>query len=93
MALAFWYAPNNAGSNGPVAISEAQWRAALAVWFADVDSIETKQVANPDANWVDTPVGQFWFGNGPGTFQPTAGGVPSAAETVTSAEGDIPVGA
>lgn len=88
MALGFWYNSNQPGSTGPVNLTEAQWRAGVAVFFNDVDSIETKQVQNPDTDWVDTPYGQYWYGNGPGTFQPTTGGTASAAETNTVAEGD-----
>jgi hypothetical protein len=91
MALAFWFNASGTNSVGPVTMTEAQWRQALAKYFLDVDSIEANQVANPDVNWVRTPDGDYWYGNGPGTFQPPASNAASAAETPTSKEGDIPV--
>ncbi len=94
MAIGFWFNPSPTSPSvqqGAQALTEAQWRAGLAKYFQDVDAIETKQNGFPDTDWVDTPDGQFWIGNGPGTFAPPGAGVASAAATTTSAEGDIPV--
>jgi hypothetical protein len=94
MALGFWFNPTSGtqAGTGPFNYTEAQWRTGLAKYFADVDSIEATQVANPDVDWVTTPDGDYWYGNGPGTFAPPSVNTASAADTTTSKEGDTPVG-
>jgi len=75
-----------------VNVTQQQWYQYLSKWFVDVDSLNAKQVANGDADWIDTSDGQYWFGTGPGTFSPGSPGTQGAQVTPTSSEGNPSVG-